>query len=75
MSPSPTTKYHLIDGLAQRARDGSMTKEEVNLALSILLESALNEIAEKSPEICSGIVSERQEDIETRKIKPKSDGT
>lgn len=75
MSPTPTTKYHLIDGLAQKARDGSMTKEEIDLALSILLESALNEITEKFPEVCSGVVSERQEDIETRKIKPKSDGT
>lgn len=68
------SRFHLLDGLAQKARDSKLNMADVNLALSVLLENELSFLAaltERSRDQ-NGVVVNPQDEIITERLRTRT---
>lgn len=74
MTKEAEQKFRVLDGLAQKARDGKLAMPDVNLALSILLENELaflNNLI-SSEKNGSGVVVSPQDNIITERVRMRT---
>jgi hypothetical protein len=65
-------RFHVLDGLAQKARNGELTMPEVNLALSVLLENELAFLNNLVSAEKSGVVGDIQSNVITERVRAKT---